>query len=346
MKNKSNNSSFSCSDSIDDNSLRIINNEADTDNNGKASFIELYGMFRRNELSRFDSIYNTLFIIALNKISSSKKIKSEYKNLFTHPKGWFKESERILAKSIWDFVLGTLLFLPVLLLSVTTIPSKLTKKLIRAGERLESTAAAGFFIRKILPGVLLVVMALGIRNFIKDNASNIAALELYVDDTSIGLVKSKEVYYSGLDIAEKNISGKLGLSYKIPDNTSKFKVIRTDKPVYLSDIDISTALEKSSQKYLSVGYGLYIDGTLVAVSESRMIMDKILNETLDLYNTLYSATKKQDEIISFANSVRIDEITVPKSIVKSEEEIRRTLGLDGLASVSDLILKNDFLRLR
>ncbi len=341
MNNDKNNGIGSFKSGIDDESLGKINAQADVDMNGKASFSELFKMFRSNKLSGFESFYNAMFITALTKISESSKVRQEFRNLFIHPKGWFKENEKIAAKSVWNVILGLLLFLPTAILSITAIPSKLAKKIVRAGEGLESSFAAGGFIKRILPTVLLIVMALGIFNFTKSSADRTTALELYVDDTAIGLVKSKEIYYSALDIAEKNISSRLGLGYKIPDGTSEFRVVRTDKPIYLSDIDISTALEKSSQKYLSIGYGLYIDGTLVAVSESRMIMDKILNETLELYNTLYSATKKQDELISFANSVRINEITVPKTIIKSEDEIRRILGLDGLATVSDLILKND-----
>lgn len=341
MNNGKNNSGGRLGSGIDDEALGKINAIADSDNNGKASFGELFRMFRSNKLTRFESFYNALFITALTKTSECSRVRKEFQSLFIHPKGWFKQSEKIAAKSIWNTILGLLLFLPTAILSITAIPSRLAKRAVRAGEGMESSFAAGGFIKRILPTTLLIIMAFGVFTFTQSSAGRTTALELYVDDTAIGLVKSKEVYYSALDIAERNISGKLGLSYKIPDGTSEFKVIRTDKPVYLSDIDISTALEKSSQKYLSIGYGLYIDGTLVAVSESRMIMDNILNETLELYNTLYSATKKQDELISFANSVRINEITVPKTLIKSEEEIRRILGLDGLTTVSDLILKND-----
>lgn len=325
---------------IDTESLGKINLSADTDKDGKAAFSELYGMFRGNGLTRLESLYNSLFIHCLNKISCAVNTTQLPGNLFSHPVGWFKDKERLAKKSVWNVILSVLLFFADVLARLRLLPGNITKNLTAAGEGFENSAIVGSFLKKALPFVLLLAFGVGVFNYTTASAQRDVVIDLYIDGVKLGSVRNREVYYSAIDIAEKNLSNMLGIGYKIPDGTASFMVSLSDEPVFLSDSEIATALVKSSEKYLSIGYGLYIDGTLVAVSASRMIMDNILEETLELYNTLYSATKRKDELTGFANSVRINEITVPKTVIKSEEEIRKILGLDGLSTVSDLILRD------
>ncbi len=319
----------------------------DAENSGvAASYKELYRMFRGNSLSRLDSAYNAMFITAQKKLSDNQRVKQRYKYLFRHPKGWFeKDSERIAARSIWNVIMGALLLVPVILMGLAKLPSALKSGLQNIGDGVDSTTKLAGIVASGVKRYGLVVLALifclGIGGYMVKAVSTTAALELYIDGERVGFVKSREVYYAALDIAEDNLSNLLGLSYKIPNGTTSYKVVNVQKPEYISDTEIASALMKSSEKYLATGYGLYIDDTLVAVSESYMIMEKILNETLALYNSLYSSTKNEDEIISFANSVTIKETTVPKSVIKSNEQIREILGLDSLAQLSDLLLRDD-----
>lgn len=313
---------------------------------GKASYKELYRHFRSNKLSRFDSIYNALFITAQNKLSENEKLGQQYKYLFRHPGGWFKrDSERGAVKGIWNIIMGVLLVIPVVLMSLAALPSATKRKLSELGDGFDSTAKlsevfiGGF--KKFGLALLAIAASVAAYGYMSYTMSAAPALELYIDDEKVGLVKSTEVYYAGLDIAEDNLSKLLGISYKIPDGTASYKVVGAKNPVYISDTEIASSLMKSAEKYIATGYGLYIDDTLVAVSSSYMIMESILNDTLELYNSLYSSTKKKADIVSFANSVRIKETTVPKSVIKSKDEIRKILGLDSLSELNDLLLRDD-----
>lgn len=313
---------------------------------GKTSFAELYRRFRSNKLSRFDSTYNALFITVQNKLADNKRLRQQYKYLFRHPSGWFKkDSEHVAAKGIWNLIMGVLLAVPAVLMSVAGLPSAAKRKLSDISDGFDSSAkfsgaiVAG--IKRYGAALLALIVAAAAYCYIAYAMSAVPVLELYVDGERVGFVKSGEVYYAGLDIAEDNISKLLGISYKIPDGTSSYKVVNVQNPVFVSDTEIASALMKSSEKYIATGYGLYIDETLVAVSSSYMIMESILNDTLELYNSLYSSTKKKDDIVSFANSVRIKETTVPKSVIKSKDEIREILGLDSLNELNDLLLRDD-----
>ncbi len=319
-----------------------INRRADLNNDGKATFKELYSMFRENGLPRLDSFYNALFITAQNRIANNRKIKQKYKNLYKHPKGWFgKDNEGISAKSIWDFVLGILLFVPVLVMKLSHLPKHLKRKSANISEFFDNAVSLGTVVKKYAFAVIMLVFALGVGRYMVSAANTTAVLELYIDGNRIGYVKDPEFYYAALDSAEENLSDMLGISYKIPNGTTTYKVSAVKKPTYLSETEITAALMKSSEKYLSTGYGLYIDNTLVAVSGSRLIMDEILGETQILYNQLYSDVKHQNKLLSFSNKIRIDEIIVPKTVIKSKQEIREILGLDSLSELSDLLLRDN-----
>ncbi len=339
--------------SVDGNCTEQINADSDKsgDVNGRASYKELYNLFRSNNLSRFDSAYNALFITAQNNLSDSRKMKPRYDYLFRHPNGWFKkDSEHIASHGIWNVIMAALLIVPTVLMGLARLPSALKRGISEIGDGFDSTAKlSGAFvgaIRKYGLILLALVFSFSAYGYIAGAMSAVPSLELYVDGERVGFVKSTEVYYAGLDIAEDNLSKLLGISYKIPDGTASYKVVNEKNPQYISDTEIASSLMKSSEKYIATGYGLYIDDTLVAVGSSYMIMENILGETLELYNSLYSNTKKKDEIVSFANSVRIKETTVPKSVIKSKEEIRKILGLDSLSELNDLLLRDDSAEIR
>ncbi len=319
-----------------------LNRKADSNNDSKTSFRELYRMFRSNGLSRLDSLYNALFITAQNRIANNRKVKQQYKNLYQHPKGWFgKNSEGVSSKSIWNFVLRALLVIPVLIMKLSKLPKLLKRKSASISEFFDDALSLGTLVKKYAFAMIMLIFAISVGRYMVSAANTTAVLELYVDGDRVGYVKSSEFYYAALDSAEKNLSDMLGISYKIPNGTATYKVLAVKKPTYLSETEITAALMKSSEKYLSTGYGLYIDNTLVAVSGSRLVMDEILGETQILYNQLYADVKHQDKLLSFSNKISIDEIIVPKTVIKSKQEIREILGLDSLSELSDLLLRDN-----
>ncbi len=308
----------------------------------KDIYREYYNHFKANGLKSFDSAYNALYFTAQEKMQSGKKLKKQYKDVFAHPKGWF-ESEGDYAKSrLWSGILNLLLFLPKISNRMASFRSGAKNRSFFLFEWLDDAGridkSAGRWLWRNSISAAAVIFAAAVALNISHKAESVAALELYVDGERVGYVKSAQVYFAALDSAEDNLSNLLGLSYKIPDGTSSYKVSAVNAPEYLSDTEITTALIKSSEKYLATGYGLYIDETLVAVGGSRMIMDNLMSETLDAYKKLYLGSSKADSVVSFSNSIKIKEITVPKSVVKSEKEIRELLGLDEFGVLSSVLL--------
>lgn len=332
---------------IEEESRETINFVADANGDGKASFTELYESFRKNELGRIDSLYNALFIVAQNNIDYNSRVKQRYKFLFRHPSGWFrKDEERLIVRGIWHYVFGLLLKVPMFLLSLSLLPSKLGRFFTKASEGFDSAVysgeAFGGTIKKFGSLLLVVVLALFTCSYIKYDNSAVATYEFYVDGERLGYVKDSETYFSALELAEESLSNKLGVKYKVPDDGSiKYKVAMVRSPEYVSELEIEKAIiDSTTEKYLATGYGLYIDDTLVAVSGSRMITDRIISDTLEFYNELYSGNNNAGQRLSFSNSVTVAEVTVPKNMIKTEDEIRKKLGLGTLSEVSDLLLQD------
>lgn len=332
---------------IEEESRNAINASADINGDGRAQFGELYQSFRNNGLGRVDSLYNALFIVAQNNVAYDRRVKQRYKFLFRHPGGWFrKDNEHLIARGLWHFIFGLLLKIPMFVLSLSLLPSKFRSFFTRASEGFDSAVysgnAFGVTIKKFGSALLVLAFAIFTCSYIKYDNSAVAAYEFYIDGERLGYVKSSEIYFSGLELAEESLSNKLGIKYKVPDDGSiKYKVAMVHSPEYVSELEIERAIiDSTSEKYLATGYGIYIDETLVAVSGSRMIADRIITDTLEFYNELYSGSKNANQRLSFSNSVTVAEATVPKSMIKSEDEIRKRLGLGAISEVSDLLLRD------
>ncbi len=332
---------------IEEESRDVINANADVNGDGRTGFGELYRHFRNNELGKADSLYNALFIVAQENIAYDVKVKQRYKFLFRHPTGWFrKDEEHLIARGIWHYVFGLLLKVPMFLLSLSLLPSKIRRFFTRASEGFDSAVysgeAFGGTIKRFGSLLLVVVFALLTCSYIKYDNSAVVTYEFYIDGEKLGYVKDSETYFSALELAEESLSNKLGVKYKVPDDGSiKYKVAMVRNPGYVSEFEIEKAIiDSTTEKYLATGYGLYIDETLVAVSGSRMITDRIISDTLEFYNELYSGTKNANQLLSFSNSVTVAEVTVPKKMIKTEDEIREKLGLGALSQVSDLLLQD------
>ncbi len=315
----------------------------------KVRYRETYRRFRESGLGVADSAYNALFLKAQSKIEEYNKSKEDITTLYEHPKGWFAEGfeelEDISGRSFWHTVLGVLLFLPKAARALHAIPGGIRKGFSGITERSDSALKRGrtmvHSLRKGGGVVLALLFVAGAALYIGNTVSRAACIELFIDGKSVGYVKNADTYNVSLSNAEAALSESLGVNYRIPSDTATYRVVSAVKPTYLSDSDITSALLKSSEKYITQGYGLYIDDTLAAVSDSRMITDKLLSDTLDLYTRLYSSIKKNEESISFSNKITIKEITVPKTMLKSEEQIREILGIDALENLNTLLLVDD-----
>lgn len=167
-------------------------------------------------------------------------------------------------------------------------------------------------------------------------------LELLYDGESLGFVESKEIY----DIAKVRAEGRLAslhtVPYRFSDNSKSYRIVyRKGEVDYLGDKELADILVDEANNCFAIGYGLYVDGTLVAIGENREDVQCVLDEIISLYSELYGKVKTPDDIIRFNSSNSIQEISVPKNAILSRDEIRQVVGLDSLVDLADVLLFDD-----
>ena len=156
----------------------------------------------------------------------------------------------------------------------------------------------------------------------------------------VGAIASVEDYEKAKLLAEKYLLDSHGVAYKFPDGGATYTISMGSGEGYLTPQEIATSLVMRAESQFAVGYGLYIDGTLVAVGESREQMQEILDETIALYNELYAKVKTSDDIVVFHSKTNLEKMSVPKGIIKTKDEIRSIIGLDSLENLNELLLRD------
>ncbi len=167
---------------------------------------------------------------------------------------------------------------------------------------------------------------------------NKAVRVLYVDDEKVGIISSPTVYVNAKEDAEAALAKEFGIAYRFPADSAYYKISSREKGELLSKTDIVDYLILQAEKNFAKGYGLYIDNTLVAIGASEADMQAILDEEVALYCELYAKVKSPDDIIVFTSKTKIEEMTVPPSLIKSNEEIRTILGLDSMENLNEEFL--------
>ena len=191
----------------------------------------------------------------------------------------------------------------------------------------------------MLGALTVTASAVLVFNVVSD-AGREAVRVLYCDGEKIGAISSLDDYENAKLAAEKHLLNIHGVAYRIPDESISYSVSTKAGGEFLSLEEIATHLVLSAEKQFSVGYGLYIDDTLVAVGESREQMQEILDETVELYNELYAKVKTSDDIVVFRSKTNLEKMSVPKGIIKTKDEIRSIIGLDSLENLNEILLSD------
>ncbi len=170
---------------------------------------------------------------------------------------------------------------------------------------------------------------------------NRAVRVLYVGDKKLGVIHSATVYENAREDAEAYLTEKHSVAYRFPKDSAYYKLSAKEDGKYLSKTEITEYLIEDAEKLFEQGFGLYVDNTLIAIGENKEDVQAVLDETVELYSELYAKVKTADDIIVFVSKTRIEEMSVPKSIIKSKDEIRTVLGLDNMANLNEVFLTAD-----
>lgn len=301
----------------------------------------VYSLSRKNGLSRLESFYNAFYIHSLYRFDKSEKhVPDELKNMFSHPKGWYKNSFYTWENNFWSRLLIFLQKIPLFLYSagrtISSLPSKIRKKCRRGNENLDNSFKLFVncyrFSKKaaavLIPVILAVPMTIYAVNILDDEP----ALEVYVNGEMIGVVESDDVIISARKLLEKNLSASTGENFKFDDEiTYSFADSKTSS--YVGETEIYSALYNCAKKYICQGYGLYVDNVLIAVCESRPALDRAVSDLEEQFKQSANFYSDNDAVrVTPANKITIVPMDVKVESLSDENEIRQMLGLEPLNS--------------
>lgn len=280
------------------------------------TFWDLYCCFRHHLLSRTDSFFNAYYVRLSERAYTDAIRPKELSNLPEHPLGWYSSPRRV---SIRRGAMLRLRMLEGFLRVFLFLPSRLSAFFRRAAHATENSRSAlggvlRLFYRKggaAFPVLLLIVVGV----VIGYRASMPLSFAVRLGEETIGYVESRQVLADALRETENSVSDALGVTFKFPQNIS-YAVAKVKSPTYLSKSELVEALSTYTADYVRVGYALYVDGTLTAVSEHEGKLRALLSEA----EACARKNGNNDEL-KLLNDARILYQNCPADAFLSDEEI-------------------------
>jgi|GEM_PF-1409996 len=280
----------------------------------QTGFRELYKKFRGGKLGVIDSAYNALYIYLSDKADKKRtRLKKGFENIGNHPAGWFSDKREYHRPSEYDSAIGIIELLPKIK------KAKKTKKSGTVQNGVGFISAAAGFVKNnfayIAPAVCAVITASVIASYLPVNIDIVAS----VNGEEIGFVDSKASVDGVVSELETKVSDLLGCAFKYPAAITYEFGNRSGS--YVSLADIRSAVSKYTGDYIRTGYGVYIDGTLVAVNEDKAVLENAVAASLEVEQNCNPGAR-----VSFDGPVTYAHETYPASLFMDGESIYKLLS--------------------
>ena len=312
---------------------------------------KLYRLFRKDGLSKHESLYNALYLACHNRYESAPSVlRGEFRNIHEHPKGWSGDKRKIHKSNIWSAglaALGGFAHITHGVKKAAASVGKAVKKIGHIPHSMDSSARAlGAFGRVLckaaLPALAAAFMAFTAVYMAKASREE-CAVDVYVDGEYVGntlnvaeILETKRQYEADLS---KRYGSPVVLECDIRFLPGKY---RENEKILSGD----TAIFKNYMaNYTDDGYGLYIDGKLAAVSSVEKWFYDAIEDYIESQEQSYKAQfgVSEDEVDRFIynNNITLIADRYPESYFLSRSEVRRLFSLSTVLSNEDqAYLKN------
>lgn len=305
-------------------------------------FPDMYRLFRNGGMGRVDSLFNAAYLVCSNRYDESETdVKEKYKSVHSHPVSWSSDKKRIHRHNWWSLgmnvlsvVAGIFSFFGKLGRSAGSAAAKIGRIPKSMDNSMRAIKAFARITFRILPAAVAVVFGFYTWNLISANVAEDYAFGIYVDgeykgttDDIYGVLESKHQY-------ERALSEKYGTPMVLNCNVT-FKAQPYDASANYKTGTFGI-YEDYVKKHIQKGFGLYIDNNLAAVAESEMIIDRTVNEFVELQKQRYISAypgKEADESFVLSNSTVVVAAEYPKTFFLSENELRKLFDLPPLSDV-------------
>ncbi|MCL2774340.1 MAG: peptidoglycan DD-metalloendopeptidase family protein [Oscillospiraceae bacterium] len=300
----------------------------------------LKNKFRKNGLNIIDSYFNAYFFYYIWKSQKKgRKVKESLNTIANHPIGWSADTsnDSVYEKNIYDKYISYMtslskfvgfisrVFAPVhnfFALIGRLFPRSETNADAEKNKNISELAkrTAGV----ILPAASMVFTVLTIINI----SAYKPETELWINDSRIGLVQSREDLTSASSLVETNVSALINEPYEFSEIV-KYKVVLTKDPSFVSESELYNIVYSDAQNSITSAYGLYIDGKFVGAALKDTDINDVLNGVLDT-----NTDKNTDETVEFANDIKIVPKEYSKLDVVTEDELKNIINTSVALSIN------------
>ncbi|MEA4832601.1 MAG: peptidoglycan DD-metalloendopeptidase family protein [Oscillospiraceae bacterium] len=285
------------------------------DSDKKIGFWTLYFGFRAGKLGLIDSAYNSLYLIASVAAERTERVPmKEYDNVMDHPHGWFSDSSKMCGETRYDRYLA---WLDALARFKGRLPFIRRYRIHKDGTMY--CRRFGSFIKNNAAYITPAISAAVLVFIISSELPIKPAIVVSIGDERVGFIQSKSEFDSLVKDTEKSASDVLGYSFKLPEKIT-YTVELSNSNKYVSKEEQTYSLNKHTSAYITSGYGMYIDGVLVAVSESREVFDSAIASALN-----HEQQENLDADISLLNNISFSHDTYPVESFMTKSQISSLL---------------------
>lgn len=153
--------------------------------------------------------------------------------------------------------------------------------------------------------ILFAAFTVFVFSFMISTAASEVNFELFVGGQSIGAVKDKETLDKTLMKLEADISESMNLAFKYPYSIS-YSFYSASEDELLSQDELYDALNSFCKNYVKAGYGLYIDGSLLAVTMNENDAEHVLSEIL-----ARASERKPQSKLEYYNDIKVINAVYP-----------------------------------
>ena len=237
-------------------------------------FWDLYCCFRHFSLSRKDSFFNAHYTYLCQKAYHGRARRAP-RGIPRHPFGWYGAEHAHLPRLGALFLLKIVTVLPKLL----SVPQRISASAKRFSRAMDSSrSAVGStvrFLKKwgavLTPCVLALIVGLTIGFYARMETTVVVR----IDGEVIGYAESRRELFDAVQEAENAVSQTIGMNFKLPKNVS-YSLTKKINPTYLSKAELVAKFEEYTRSFMESGYGLYVEGELVAASADEQVLNRLL----------------------------------------------------------------------
>lgn len=299
---------------------------------------DMYALFRADGLAKHESLFNALYLYCHNRYESAPTDrKKKYKSIHEHPLGWAGDRKKLGRHNIWSFFLRVLDAAACVthgFKRAVRACGHFVRKVNRIPHSMDNSARAirAFFrvLRKALLPIAAVCVTLFAAFCMYRGLSADYAVDVYVDGVYVGNTLSVGDVLASKRSYEADLSARYGTPIVLDCDISFVPSLYENKEKIASD-DISIYSDYMD-RFVTDGYGLYVDGKLAAVTSTEKWFYDAISEYMSVWRSHYSESSASEDEESVERYIYDNNMTIiadkyPHSYFLSYTEVRELFSL-------------------